>query len=205
MEAGLVPRTVDDARQAMERQAQKMRIGASVARAIANGASLFMNTGSTTEAVARALLHHRDLYVVTNNLNIAAILSANPECQVVIAGGLVRSSDRGIVGDSAVDLMQQFRVDIGIIGIRGIDADGSLFDADYREVSVARTILTHSRKVFLVADRSKFERSGMVRLGTVDDVDALFTDQAPPTAIRKRLTVAGVDLHIAGEGATQTA
>jgi DeoR family glycerol-3-phosphate regulon repressor len=183
----------------------KARIGRAVAAAIPDNASLFMNIGTTTEEVAKALLDHRNLYVVTNNLNIATILSANMSCQVVIAGGLVRSSDRGIVGDATIELIQQFRVDIGVIGIRGIDADGSLFDADYREVSVARAIMTNSRKVFLVADHTKFDRGGLVRLGTVDEVGALFTDRAPPAAIRERLAAAGVALQVASEGEPRAA
>ena len=183
----------------------KARIARAVAAAIPNGSSLLLNIGTTTEAVARALLEHRGLYVVTNHLNIATIMSANPGCQVVVAGGLVRPSDRGIVGDATIEMIRQFRVDIGVIGIRGIDADGALFDGDYREVRLARAIMTHSRRVFLVADRTKFDRGGMVRLGTVDEVDALFTDRAPPAAICQRLTTAGVALHVAGEGTSRAA
>lgn len=186
-------------------QESKARIGRAVAAAVPDGASLFLNIGTTTEAVATALVERRNLYVVTNNLNIATILSANTSCQVVVAGGLVRQGDRGIVGEATIKLIRQFRVDIGVIGIRGIDADGALFDGDYREVSVARAIMDNSRKVFLVADQTKFRRGGMVRLGTVDEVHTLFTDRTPPAAICERLTAAGVALAVAAENSSRVA
>ena len=91
----------------------------------AAGCSLIINIGTTTEAIARELLHHKGLRVITNNLNVAAILSDNPDCEVIVAGGIVRSRDRGIVGEATVDFIRQFKVDIGLIGISGIEADGS--------------------------------------------------------------------------------
>jgi len=104
----------------------------------------------------------------------------------------------GIVGEAAIDLIRQFKVDFGIIGISGIDADGTLLDFDYREVRVAQAIIEHSRKVLLAADHSKFGRSAMVRLGHLSQVHALFTDRAPPREIGEILQHAGVELCIAG-------
>ena len=63
--------------------------------------------------------------MITNNLNVAAILSDNANCEVIVAGGVVRSRDRGIVGEATVDFIRQFKVDIGLIGISGIEADGT--------------------------------------------------------------------------------
>ena len=156
-----------------------------------------MNIGTTTEEVARALLEHVELRVVTNNLQVASLLSANPSFEVIVTGGLVRSRDRGIVGEAALDLIRQFRVDFGVIGISGIDFDGSLLDYDYREVRVAQAIISNSREVFLCADHSKFGRNAMVRLGHVDQVDALFTDEPPPPAMAELLRVADVEVHVA--------
>jgi DeoR family glycerol-3-phosphate regulon repressor len=178
--------------------AAKRRIARLVARAIPNRSSLFINIGTTTEAVAGALLDHVELRVVTNNLHVASLLSANPSFEVIITGGLVRSRDRGIVGEAALDLIRQFRVDYGIIGISGIDLDGALLDFDYREVRAAQAIIENSREVLLVADHSKFGRNAMVRLGDIGQIDALFTDEPPPPPLAERLAAAGVALHVAG-------
>ena len=176
----------------------KKRIAREVAKAVPEGCSLIINIGTTTEAIARELLHHKGLRVITNNLNVAAILSGNTNCELIIAGGVVRSRDGGIVGEATVDFIRQFKVDIGLIGISGIESDGSLRDFDYREVKVAQTIIAHSREVWLAADHSKFNRPAMVELAHLNQVDMLFTDASPPGEFAALLADAGVTCNVAG-------
>jgi DeoR family glycerol-3-phosphate regulon repressor len=185
-------------RQSLNDEAKRL-IARAVARAVPEGCSLILNIGTTTEAIARELLQHRGLRVITNNLNVAAILSDNPDCEVIVAGGVVRNRDRGIVGEATVEFIAQFRVDIGLIGISGIEADGTLRDFDYREVKVAQAIMRASRQVWLAADHSKFNRPAMVEVGRLDQVDSLFTDSAPPPAFATLLAEAGVAC-VTGDG-----
>ena len=192
------------ARQVLQHE-EKRRIARLVAAQIPHGASLILNIGTTTEEVARALVDHRNLRVVTNNLNVASVLVQSEDCEIIIAGGLVRNHDGGVVGEATLDLMSQFRVDIAVIGISGIDLDGTLLDYDYHEVRVAQAILRSARQVFLVADHSKFGRPAMVRLGSFSDINALFTDATPPDPIPRLLAEAGVALHLALPGRDATA
>ncbi len=179
---------------------EKRLIAKLVARHIPDRASLFINIGTTTEEVAKALIGHEGLRVITNNLNVAAILSENESCEVIIAGGVVRPRDRGITGEATIDFIQQFKVDFGVIGISGIDSDGSLLDFDYREVRVAQAIIANSRKVFLVADHTKFGRNAMVRLGHLSQITALFTDRQPPEPLRRILIEAQKELYVVEGG-----
>jgi DeoR family glycerol-3-phosphate regulon repressor len=176
---------------------EKKRIAQLVAQQIPDHASLFLNIGTTTEEVARALQDRKGLRVITNNLNIALMLSRRNDFEVIVAGGIVRARDGGIIGASAVDLIHQFKVDYGVIGISGIDMDGTLLDFDYREVRVAQSIVENSRKVFLVADHTKFGRNAMIRLGALSMIDALFTDRAPPAPLAKAFAQADVAVHVA--------
>ncbi len=177
---------------------EKRAIARLVAEHIPDRASLFINIGTTTEEVARALMEHERLRVITNNLTVARILSRNPGNEVIVAGGVVRHRDLGIVGEATVEFVGQFRVDYGIIGISSIDTDGALLDFDYREVRVARAIMENARRVFLVADHTKFGRNAMVRLGAISEVNALFTDSVPPEDLAEHMREAGVTLHVAG-------
>ncbi len=176
----------------------KARIARAVAHEVPNDCSLILNIGTTTEAIAKALRHHRGLRVITNNLNVAAILSSNPECEVIVAGGVVRARDRGIVGEAAVDFIRQFRVDIALIGISAIEADGSLRDFDYREVKVAQTIIAQAREVWLAADHSKFNRPAMVQVAQLEQIHRLFTDAPPPEPFPRLLQDAQVLCTVAG-------
>lgn len=175
---------------------EKQKIAKMVAAQIPDHASLFINIGTTNEAVAHALCSHKRLRIITNNLNVATILSSNSNFEVIVAGGLVRHRDGGIIGEATIDFIQQFKVDYGIIGISGIDADGTLLDFDYREVRAARAIIDNSRMVMLATDHTKFGRNAMVRLGNIEEIDALFTDEEPPAALVEIMNAADVNLFV---------
>jgi DeoR family glycerol-3-phosphate regulon repressor len=175
----------------------KRRIASAVAAQVPPGCSLLINIGTTTEEVARALVHHRGLHVVTNNLNVAAILCDSQDCEVILAGGVVRARDRGIVGETTIDFIRQFKVDIGIIGISSIEPDGTLRDFDPREVKVAQAIIEQSRAVWLVADHDKFSRQALMRIADASQIDVLFTDVEPPEALAKLLREAKVKVVVA--------
>ncbi len=173
---------------------EKMAIGRAAAALVPNDASLFINIGTTTEAVAQALLQHSGLMAITNNINVANLMRAYPQVEVVIAGGVVRRADGGIVGEAAVDFIRQFKVDFAIVGTSAIDEDGSLLDYDFREVKVAQAIMANARQVILVADRTKFDRTAPVRIGTLSQVDVFVTDYLPSPRVRALLEAAEVRL-----------
>ena len=158
-------------------QPHKRLIGEAAARLVPAQSSLFINIGTTTEEVARALARHEGLLVITNNLHVAVELYRRPGIEVVMAGGTVRRSDGGVTGAATVDLVNQFRVDLAVIGTSAIDADGTLLDFDLREVRVSRAIIEQARRVVLVTDSSKFARQAPVRVAHLSEVDTLVTDR----------------------------
>jgi DeoR family glycerol-3-phosphate regulon repressor len=180
---------------------EKRRIARLVAQHIPEKASIILNIGTTTEEVARGLCGHVGLKVITNNLNVAQILSQKDGLEVNVAGGMVRARDGGIIGPAAMAFIQQFKVDFGIIGISSIDTDGDLLDYDYNEVNISRTIIKNSRQVFLVADHTKFVRKSIVRMAHISEVDALFTDRLPSDAMQAVLKESGVEVYVAEEQA----
>lgn len=175
-------------------QDEKRRIGQAAAKLIPNGTSLFINIGTTTEEVAKALGGHEGLLVITNNLHVAAGLYEHPRIEVILAGGTVRRNDGGIMGAATVEFIRQFKVDTAIIGTSAIDADGTLLDFDYREVRVSRAIIENARRVIVVADRLKFERSAPVRIANLDDIDVFVTDCMPSDEMRALFNAHGVDV-----------
>lgn len=176
---------------------EKQAIAALLARHIPDRSSIFLNLGTTTEAVAQALHRHQGLRVVTNNLNVAALMCDFPDAEVVVAGGVVRPRDRGITGEQTIEVVRQYNVDFAVIGVSSIDLDGTLREFDHREVRVTQAIMAQSRHVMLVADHSKFGRPALVRLGHLRDIDSLFTDQPLPQPLAARLAGGKPVVHIA--------
>lgn len=177
----------------------KHRIGELAASLIPDNCSVLLNIGTTTEQVALALRRHQGLLVITNNINVVHILRDNPATEVIIAGGLVRQADGGIVGDATVQFVNQFKADYAVIGASAIDEDGSLLDYDYREVQVAQAIIANSRHPILVADAMKFERTAPMRIGHISQVRSFVTDRGPPDRFMGICRENGVRVEVAAD------
>lgn len=175
----------------------KVAIALRCAQDIPNGCSLFLNIGTTTEAVARALLGHRDIMVLTNNLNVANVLVDNPNCEIIVVGGLLRRADGGLVGTVTTQAIQQFKFDLAVISCSALDEDGDMLDYDIQEVGVSQTILRQARRSFLVADHSKFSRRAPARIGSLAQMDAFYTDAPIPAALHGTCRNWGTDVMIA--------
>jgi len=178
---------------------EKRRIGLRAASLIPDGSSLLINIGTTTEQVAVALRNKQGLLAITNNVNVVNILQGYERIEVIIAGGVVRHLDGGVVGEAAVDFIRQFKVDYAVIGTSAIDEDGTLLDFDYREVKVAQAIMNCARKSILVADSMKFERTAPVRIGHISQLDYFVTDTPPPARLHDICRDSEVRVEIAGE------
>jgi DeoR family glycerol-3-phosphate regulon repressor len=137
--------------------------------------------------------------VITNNMNVVNILRGYDEIEVIVAGGVLRHTDGGIVGAPAVEFLRQFKVDYAVIGTSAIDEDGALLDFDYREVEVSRKIVETARCIILVADSLKYERSAPVRIGHLSDVDHFVTDAAPPERLARLCAEHQVAVDVATE------
>lgn len=172
--------------------AEKQAIGRAAAELVGHNTSLFINIGTTTEAVANALVDHENLLVITNNLNVAMQLCKVTRHNVIVAGGPVRGTDGAVIGSAAVDLIRQFKVDTAIIGASAIDEDGSLLDFDYQEVRVAQAIIDNARRIVLVCDHTKFERSAPVRIAHLSQVDVFVTDVLPSGKLRELCQEKGI-------------
>lgn len=182
-----------EARRFVDRD-EKRAIGEAAAALIPDGTSLFIDIGTTTEEVAKALVGHQNMLVITNNLNVAMQLCRLETFEVIVAGGPVRRGDGAVVGEAAVDLIRQFKVDTAVIGTSAIDEDGSLLDFDYREVRVAKAIIENARRVVLVADRSKVGRFAPVRLARLDEIDVFVTDGLTSAPLRELCRAEGVEV-----------
>lgn len=178
----------------------KAAIARACAGLIANGSSLFLNIGTTTEAVARELLHHTALLVVTNNLNVANILAANPECEVIVTGGGLRRSDGGLVGHLTMRTVEQFKLDTAVIGCSALDPSGDVLDFDVAEVSVSQGMIARARATMLVADHSKFQRTAPARIASLRKIGTFVTDAPLPPRLQENCRAWGTKVAFGGAG-----
>lgn len=162
----------------------KQQIGRACAQLIQNGSSVFINIGTTTEAVASELLGHSDLLVVTNSLNTANSLALNPEIEIIVAGGTLRRTDGGLLGNLTAQFLELFKFDHAVISCAGIDSDGDLLDFDLQEVHATQSILRQASSVHVVADHTKVGRRAPGKISNLAEVTTWITDAPLPDEYR---------------------
>ncbi len=173
---------------------EKEAIGRAVAEMVPDNTAIIINSGTTTASVARSLQHHSGLKVVTDSVSMANEIRMFVGVEVMVPGGVVRSSDGAILGGAAVDFIRQFRTDVAVIGAAALASDGSLLDYDLREASVARAIIENARHVILAVDSSKFGLIASVCIGHLSQVRTVVTDKRCPDAMRELCAEHGVGL-----------
>ena len=178
----------------------KRRIAREVAQMIHDGGSVMLDTGTTTSFVARELLGHRRLTVVTNSSDIARTLATVNGNQVYMAGGELRSDSGAAFGNSAIDFISRFTVTHAVISAGAMDARG-VMDFDLEEAEFARMVLSCGERKLVVTVHSKFGRRGLVSVCDFSGFDQLITDLEPPEDISAALAGAGAALTIAGASA----
>lgn len=177
--------------------APKERIGALAASLIEDGSSVYLDVGTTVEAVARNLAG-RDLRSAhTNSLNAAGILGGARQFETYVTGGVVRGADGSLVGDAAARMFESIAVDVAILGCSGFAGDGTPMDFDPQKVAVKQAVLRNARRVLVVADASKFERQAVVLIAPPARFSAVVTDNPPPSALARQLQKAGVEIAVA--------
>lgn len=155
---------------------EKAAIAQVAAERLPDGCAVFLNSGTTTEQVARCLSGHKGLRVIVDNVDLAAKIRGYEGFEVIVPSGVVRGKDGAILGAEAVDYLRQFRCDYAVIGAAAVSEDGVLLDFDMSEVQVCRAMISCARHVMLTLDAGKFGRSAPVQLGHLEDVHTVITD-----------------------------
>jgi DeoR family glycerol-3-phosphate regulon repressor len=175
----------------------KRRIAQAAAKLVDDGTSLIVDCGSTTQALAQALLGHRRLTVYTNDLRVAEALGRRNGNTVHLLGGQLLEHEDATSGWETVTQVAQYRVDVAFVGVSGIDADGTLTDYQRAGAELRSRMILAARMPVLLADHTKFGLAKPVAVGHLDRVRRLITDAPPPSPLRRRLEALGMTITVA--------
>ncbi|TLP77464.1 DeoR/GlpR family DNA-binding transcription regulator [Nesterenkonia sphaerica] len=184
--------------------AQKQRIAHTAQQFLppANGGSMILDAGTTTEALANLVAdtssaEGQQRYLITNAVPIAQRLASCPGAQVEILGGTVRGVTGAAVGSDTVDALARRRADVAFIGTNGVDAAFGLSTPDSAEAAVKAALIRAARHRILLADSSKLGQTTLVQFATLAELDVLITDAEPAPDLAEALTEAEVEVVIA--------
>lgn len=164
------------AQRRMSQPSEKAKIARRIADIVPDGASIFLDTGSTCEAVAEALLVRRNLRVVTYGIRSALHFSNRQDYTIAIPGGVVRHFDGAIVGTQNDGFIQQFQFDFAIIAVSGFDVSGRMTDDDAFEVARVRAAMAQARECILALTTEKIGVTALMKLGDFCEIDHAVVD-----------------------------
>lgn len=156
---------------------EKLRIAAHAASMIENGDSIFLDSGTTTYFIARELAHHKDLIILTNNLDISQSVQFDPSVSLIVTGGIRRDQYSVLIGSIAEQCIQSFCVDKAFVGCDAIDPENGLYNTNFQEVGVKRCIVRCGKKTIMVTDSSKFYRKAFAKVCEFGEIDMIITDK----------------------------
>lgn len=158
--------------------------------------------GSTTADVARQLACRRHLTIVTNALTTAVEVAARPNLQVIMTGGVIRSSSLELVGALADSAFNGINVNVAILGADGVSAADGVTTHDHTEARTNNAMVTHAQRLMVVADGSKIGRVTLAKVADASAVDDLVTDGSADPSELARLAACGVNIHVVQVGST---
>lgn len=183
------------AEKTMRATAAKERIGRAAAALVPEGAAIFLDVGTTAEAVARALRERAIAsHVFTNSLAVAMLLAGEPSIQLHVFGGSSRGSDGSLVGARTLAGIEAIHFDLAFIGFSGFGADGVVLDYDLEKIAVKQAAMRRSVQSILVGDQSKFQRRAIATVGAPEDFSQLVTDAPPPDFLSAPFAKANLEI-----------
>ncbi|NWJ25869.1 DeoR/GlpR transcriptional regulator [Rhizobium sp. Td3] len=187
------------AEKTMRAAAAKKRIGRLAANLVPDGAAIFLDVGTTVEAVASALKERAiRLHVFTNSLACAMLLTGEPDLHLHVFGGSSRGADGSLVGARTLAEIETIHFDFAFIGFSGFATDGTILDYDLEKIAIKQAAMRRSVQSVLVGDHSKFARKAIATVGSPRDFSHLVTDLAPPDFLLSSFAKAKLEVVEAG-------
>lgn len=187
---------------------EKARIGRTAAALVQSGQAIVLDVGTTTSAIARALLDRDDLHdvvIITNALNIALLLEPTiPRFTVVVTGGTLRPLQHSLVDPLAGAVLDRIRADLAFIGCSGVDAAAGITNVNLPEADLKRRMLAAATRSVVVADSSKLGVAQLSRVSPIGDIDSLVTGVEADAQQLESLRATGLRVILAGADPTST-
>ena len=183
--------------QHMENLDKKILIAKRAAQFVAPGNRIILDSGSTITELAKCLANAENLTVITNALNIALIIGANPTCELLVTGGEFKAPTLSLTGDKAAFFFRNLYVDKLFLATGGISPAYELTYPGFSDIVVKNSMIEVARETYLLADSTKFGKASFASLGSIRCVNYLITDDGIDPAIVREISAMGVKVIIA--------
>lgn len=176
---------------------EKRAIGKAAAEYVFDDDVILLSGGSTVSEMVPYITDRENLTVITNALNIASLLAAHPNLEVIVVGGTLRHSEMSLLGALTEDALRNLRVDKLFMGSPAVHHEYGFSADGLTEVQSDRTIMAVAREITVLADHTKFNRIATMRQAPITGVRRLITDTSTPAAVVEAIRQEGLQVDVA--------
>jgi len=182
----------------LQHHSEKARIAQAAVALIRDGETLILDSGTTTAEIARAIRKAdlKSINVITNALNVAALLMDAPFVRLIVPGGILRRESNSLSGPLAEAALANLQADRLYLGADGLDPEIGVMTPHLQEAELNAKMIRISRQVVVVADSSKLLRRNISLIAKVEQIHMLITDRAAPAAAVEEFRRRGVDVRL---------
>jgi len=182
----------------LRHRAEKLRIAAAAAALIEDGETIVLDSGTTTAEIARRIrtLELKSINVITNALNIAALLIDVPSVRLIVPGGFLRRESNSLAGPMAETALASLQANRLYLGADAVDPQLGVMTPHLAEAELNAKMIAISQQVVVVADSSKFMRRNISLIARVEQLHLLITDRAAPAEAVEQLRQRGVEVRL---------
>jgi DeoR family transcriptional regulator, aga operon transcriptional repressor len=182
----------------LQHRAEKLRIAAAAAALIEDGETIVLDSGTTTAEIARRIrtLELKSINVITNALNIAALLIDVPSVRLIVPGGILRRESNSLSGPMAESALASLRANRLYLGADAVDPQLGVMTPHLAEAELNAQMIAISQQVVVVADSSKFMRRNISLIARPEQLHLLITDRAAPPDAIEQLRARGVEVRL---------
>ena len=175
---------------------EKTGIANAASTHIVNNDSIIIGSGTSVQALAKALDPEKSLTVVTSSLNVSLELNKNKNIKVLQLGGFIRQSSFSVIGDYAIQIFKDMSCSKLFIGVDGIDLEYGITTSNLDEARLNQKMIESANKLIVLADSSKFGKRSFGKICPLNKVDLIITDKDISQQMLKKLENKGVGVQV---------
>lgn len=159
--------------------AEKRKITEKAHQLIEKGDTIFMDSSSTALMLRPYLENKENITIITNSIRLLYDAALNTNLHIISTGGKLKENSFALIGPTALDTIDKFTVDVAIISCKALNKEHGFMESTEEEAMIKKNMLKHARKIILLADHHKFDKIAFTRIGYLEEIDTLITDQRP--------------------------
>lgn len=175
---------------------EKNRIAAAAAEFVHDDDRIMIEAGTTTALIVRYLTGRRGVQIVTNSTLVFSYARLNPSLNIILTGGVFRKETESLVGAVAIKAIMDFNVRLAFVGTDGFSVERGMTTQLVEGSEIVKAMKSRAQETWLVADSSKYGKSGFVNVLSLSEVDGIITDSGIDGAALSSMRESALNLRV---------